>query len=70
MRYAITVSGTPGPVLFAVLEGFELTPAPRGRTCVVGSVHDQSELQGVLHRLHDLHVDLLEVRLLEDETGS
>jgi hypothetical protein len=67
MRYAITVGGAPGPVLFAVLEGFELSPGPQGQTRVVGFVHDQSELQGVLHRLHDLHVDLLEVRRLEDE---
>jgi hypothetical protein len=62
--YEIVVTGAGGPTLFAALPGFEERPAPEGCVRVVGSVADQAALQGVLHRLHELHVELLEVHRL------
>lgn len=65
-RYEITVAGEPGPTTLAAVPGFEMHPGPVGCTSLVGPVRDQAALQGVLHRLHDLHVELIEVRQLDD----
>ena len=65
-RYEIIVAGEPGPTLLAALPDFEAGPGPIGCTCLVGPVQDQSALQGVLHLLHDLHVELIEVRRVDE----
>lgn len=65
-RYEIIVDGEPGPTTLAALPEFEMHPGPVGCTSLVGPVRDQAALQGVLHRLHDLHVELIEVRQLDD----
>jgi hypothetical protein len=61
-RYEIVVAGAPGPMLLAALDGFEVAPGPAGCVRLVGSLPDQAALQGALHRLYDLHVELMEVR--------
>jgi len=65
-RYEITVAGTAGPMVLSALEGFEVRPASSGRTRLVGTVVDQAALHGALQRLHDLHVELLDVHRLGD----
>ena len=65
-RYEITVDGTVGPVVAAALEGFEVRPATAGRSCLVGDVIDQAALQGALHRLHDLNVDIVDVHRVDE----
>jgi hypothetical protein len=65
IRYEIVVAGEAGPMILAALDGFELQPSPPGSVRLVGAVKDQAELQGALHRLHDLRVELVEVRRLD-----
>ena len=64
--YEITVVGSAGPTLSAALQGFQLVTSERGRARFVGAVEDQAALQGALHRLYDLQVELLEVRRIGD----
>lgn len=63
-RYELVLKGRPGTFLATALEGFRLTGDAGGRVHFVGSVKDQAELHGILHRLQDLRVDILEVRRL------
>jgi hypothetical protein len=65
VRYEIVVAGDVGPVVLAALESFELQPGPGGSSRLLGDVADQAALQGALHRLDDLHAELLMVRRLE-----
>lgn len=52
-------------MLLAALDGFTLQPAPSGSARMVGSVADQAALHAALHRIHDLHAEILEVRRLD-----
>jgi hypothetical protein len=63
-RYEIIVAGTAGPLLLTALDGFEPLPAEPGRTRLVGTLTDDAALHGALHRLQDLHVELLGLRRL------
>jgi hypothetical protein len=65
-RYEIVVDGVVGPVLMTALEGFEACPAGPGRSRLIGDVFDQAALHGVLHRLRDLHVEIIELRRVGD----
>ena len=65
-RYEITVAGTVGPVVRSAFEDCEVVPASHGRSCLVGDLVDQAALNGVLGRLQDLRVQILEFRLAED----
>ncbi len=42
--------------------------ANRGNTVLTGTVRDQAELQGLLERVSDFGLTLLEVRALDDRT--
>jgi hypothetical protein len=66
LRYEIVVSGEAGPMVRAALSGFEVCPGPPGAVRFIGTVPDQAALHGALHRLDDLHADLLVVRRLQD----
>jgi hypothetical protein len=50
----------------AALEGFEVVSAPAGRSRLVGDVVDQAALQGALHQLSDLKVDIIDVHRVDD----
>jgi hypothetical protein len=63
--YEIIIAGESGPMIQAALAGFEVSAGPRGSVRFVGSVKDQADLHGALHRLHDLHAHLLQVRCLD-----
>lgn len=64
-RYEIVVAGEAGPMLLAALEGFTVQPGPSGAASMVGSVADQAALHAALHRIHDLHAEIIEVRRLD-----
>lgn len=52
-------------MLLAALDGFALQPGHSGSATLIGSVADQAALQAALHRIHDLHAEILEVRRLD-----
>lgn len=64
-RYEIVVAGEAGPMLMAALDGFTLRPGPSGSVHLIGALADQAALQAALHRIHDLHAEILEVRRLD-----
>ena len=64
-RYEIVVEGSVGPILSAMFEGFEQHQDPLGRVRLVGEVADQSELHGMLHRLHDLRAVIVDVHRVD-----
>ena len=64
-RYEIVVEGRVGALAEMAVEGFEVEPHGAGRSRMVGEVVDQAYLQGVLHRLADLQVLIVDVHRLE-----
>jgi hypothetical protein len=64
-QYEITVDGVVGPTVLSALEGFEASTTTRGRSRLVGEVVDQAALHGILERLEDLHVDIVDIHRVE-----
>jgi hypothetical protein len=64
--YRIVVRGRLTERLAPAFDRMTLVPSP-GRTVLVGDLADQASLFGVLDRLRDLGIELLEVRLPEPE---
>ena len=64
-QYEITVDGVVGPAVLGALEGFEAQTAAVGRSRLVGEVVDQAALHGILERLEDLHVDIVDIHRVE-----
>ena len=62
--YEIVVSGGHGAMIEAALPDFEATPGRGGIVHLIGSVVDQAALHAALLRLHDLHLDVLELNRL------
>lgn len=60
-RYEITVDSAVGPLVLGALEGFELVQVAGGRSHLVGEVVDQAALHGMLNRLQDLHLEIVEL---------
>jgi hypothetical protein len=60
-RYVIKVRGEAGPAVRAVFDGFDLT-VEDDVTVLRGNVEDRAALYGVLLRLEDFSIDILEVR--------
>jgi hypothetical protein len=50
-------------------EGFEAVLLPNGETLLTGQIIDQSALHGILARIRDMGIPLLEVRCLENPEG-
>jgi hypothetical protein len=66
-RYQLTVEGELSDGAGHAFEGMALA-RENGKTVLVGSVRDQAELQGLLRRVSDLGLTLLDVRAIgEDE---
>ena len=61
-HYTITVEGHIEDYWADELGGFNITRMPGGTTSLSGDVLDQSELQGVLTRIGDLGLVLVELR--------
>ena len=64
-QYEITVDGVVGQAVLSALEGFEDRATTAGRSRLVGEVVDQAALHGILERLEDLHVDIVDVHRVE-----
>ncbi len=64
-RYEITVDCVVGPLTAAGLGGFEIREVGHGRSRLVGEVLDQAAFHGVLNRLQDLHLEILEIQRLD-----
>lgn len=69
-RYEIIVDSEVGPLTAAALESFEPHPLPQGRTVLVGDVVDQAAFHGLLNRLQDLHLEIVEIRRVEPQGQS
>jgi len=65
-QYRLTVEGELSDRMQPAFEGMSLT-REHGNTVLAGVVRDQSELQGLLHRVSDLGLTLLSAVAVEDE---
>lgn len=63
-RYEIVATGTTSPMVRAAFPGFEVTSPDPETIRLQGDVADQAALHGTLHRLHDLGLAIVDVRLL------
>ena len=62
MHYEIRVKGVLGSGWSAWFDGLEVTSDERGQTTLAGPVADQAALHGLLAKIRDLGLELLEVR--------
>ena len=63
----MTVEGELGDYLATAFPGMTLTHDP-GTTTLTGELRDQAELQGVLQRVSDLGLTLLETKALTERS--
>jgi hypothetical protein len=66
--YRLTVEGELSDNLEPAFPGMTLTRS-EGNTALAGNVRDQAELQGLLRRVSDLGLILLEAKALDDLHG-
>ena len=64
--YAIRLRGYLSDRRISRFEGFTATLLPDGETLLTGPVVDQAALHGILNRIRDMGVDLIEVRCVDD----
>jgi len=64
-NYRLIVEGELSDYLEPTFHGMTLTRA-QGNTELTGHLRDQAELQGLLQRVSDLGLTLLEVRAIDD----
>ena len=62
MHYEIWVRGVLDFGWSAWFDGLQVTSDERGQTVIAGSVVDQAALHGLLAKVRDLGLELLEVR--------
>ena len=65
-EYEIVIHGRLGPALVRSFEEFEIRSTGPEETQLRGWLPDQSALQGLLHRLGDLGIELSAVRRVTD----
>ena len=65
--YELAFRGEPGPVTRAAFPEFELR-CEKGMTVFQGKFVDQAGLHGVIDRVNSLGLELVDVRLIEDDT--
>jgi hypothetical protein len=63
--YRLTVEGELSDVVGNAFEGMTLT-CEEGKTTLVGVVHDQAHLQGLLQRMSDLGLTLLSATAVDE----
>jgi len=63
-RYEIRIRGRVGNTLLAGFEGFDAEVEPV-ETVLRGDIEDQAALHGVLDRIHEAGLEIVEVRKLE-----
>jgi hypothetical protein len=62
VRYEFRVSGVLDSGWSAWFDGLQVTSDQRGQTVIAGPVADQAALHGLLAKIRDLGLELLEVR--------
>ena len=62
MHYEIWVRGVLDSGWSAWFDGLQVTSNARGQTTIAGAVTDQAALHGLLAKVRDLGLELLEVR--------
>ena len=62
MHYEIRVNGVLGSGWSAWFDGLQVTSDDRGQTTIAGPIADQAALHGLLAKIRDLGLELLEVR--------
>ena len=62
MHYEIRVRGVLDGGWLACFEGLRVTSDQHGQTTIAGPVGDQAALHGLLAKIRDLGLELLEVR--------
>ena len=66
VRYEFLLAGTLPSAASAVFPELSSAPGPAGGTAMYGPIVDSAHLYGVLDRLQDLGLELLEMRQLPD----
>ena len=66
-RYEITVDSVVGPLTEAALDDFEIHGVRRGATCLVGDVVYQAAFHGLLSRIQDLGLEIIEIQRVDDD---
>ena len=61
MHYEIRVNGVLGSGWSAWFDGLQITSDDRGDTAIAGPIADQAALHGLLAKIRDLGLELLEV---------
>ncbi len=64
----VVVRGRLGADLVAALDGFQVEPAERGLTRIVGPVPDQAMLFGLLDMFDGLHIEVVSVNPVGADT--
>jgi hypothetical protein len=62
VHYEIRVNGVLGHGWSAWFDGLQVTSDERGQTTIAGPIADQAALHGLLAKVRDLGLELLEVR--------
>ena len=65
--YQIRVKGNLDKKWFDWFDGFAITPQTNAETVLVGVVADQAALHGLLAKVRDLGLPLLEIKRLKSE---
>lgn len=63
-RYRVTIKGVVDNAMMDWFDGMEITVKDDATTTLEGRVIDQSELQGLLRKIHDLHLTLISVETI------
>jgi hypothetical protein len=66
-RYELRVQGVLEPRWSGWFEGLQVSSDDRGETTIAGPVTDQAALHGLLAKIRDLGLPLLEVRRLDQD---
>lgn len=67
VRYEIRVKGVLASDWSAWFDGLRVASNDRGQTSIVGPVADQAALHGLLAKVRDLGLELLEVRCTDPD---
>ena len=65
MHYQIRVRGVLGSGWSTWFDGLQVTNDDRGQTTIAGPVADQAALHGLLAKIRDLGLELLEVHRID-----
>lgn len=66
VRYRLRVKGQLGPEWSEWFEGLTITQGDQNETILCGEIKDQAALHGILNKIRDLGLLLIETRLLEE----